>query len=165
MKFMGTDKMWSLTLLRYIHLIATVAWIGGLFSIVTAVIPSAEKRLQPPAARAFMNSFMRRSRLVGYSSIVILAISGVLLTIIEKEPSTLWKEFIYLKHGVIAILIIVTVYLHESIIPKIAQLATDSTSELEEVKAFEKKEKVFSVVIIILSLITLFLSTLSESVG
>lgn len=156
--------MWLLTLLRFIHLFATVVWIGGLFLIVTAVVPSAEKRLQPPAVRAFMDSFMRRSRLIGYLSIVVLGVTGVLLSLIEKEPSILWKGFMYLKHGIIVALIIVTVYLHESIIPNTMELSSDPSSELEEVRMLEKKEKVFSVVITVLGLITLFLSTLSGAV-
>lgn len=155
--------MWSQVVVDFFHLWATVVWIGALFLTMLAVIPSAKKRLQPPAVRAFLDSFMRRSRLVGYVCIIALVVSGILLTFMEKSPRSLWREIMLIKHSAIAGLVIGTVYLHEFMMPKITRLSSDPASKLTEVEKLEQKQRFLFVIIFILGVLILFLSTLTEA--
>ena len=65
--------------LRWIHLVATVSWIGGMFTNLFIYIPAIGKTLEPPAAGRLMGTVMRRFRIMVYISMAVFLISGILM--------------------------------------------------------------------------------------
>jgi len=55
----------------FLHLIATVFWIGGIVIFNFLIIPTVQKHLDPPTARKFMGPLGRTARKIAYISIIL----------------------------------------------------------------------------------------------
>ena len=53
---METPPAWALALVYWLHMLATVAWIGGIVSISILVLPAARKSLKPADQLAFIEA-------------------------------------------------------------------------------------------------------------
>lgn len=67
-----------LVLLRWLHELATVTWLGGLFTLGVVLFPSARRALGPgPHLRQLMESFQKRLSTLVYISMATLIITGL----------------------------------------------------------------------------------------
>lgn len=66
-------------ILRSVHLLSAVVWVGGMISFTLVIMPVLRKGLSPPQRREWIRNIGRRYRLVGWTSIVILLITGSLM--------------------------------------------------------------------------------------
>ena len=57
---MATPPAWALALVYWLHLLATVTWIGGIVAISILVLPAARKSLSPPDQLAFLEALQKR---------------------------------------------------------------------------------------------------------
>jgi uncharacterized membrane protein len=55
-----TTPFWALTLAYWLHLLATVLWIGGLVVLSLLVLPAARKTLEPQAYASLLADIERR---------------------------------------------------------------------------------------------------------
>ncbi len=60
------DHISLAVLLKWIHLMATVAWIGGMFTNFFIYIPAIGKTLDAPLAGKLMGAAMKRFRVMVY---------------------------------------------------------------------------------------------------
>jgi uncharacterized membrane protein len=77
-----------LAIFYWLHLIATVVWIGGIFFILFAAIPSAKQVLGVDAGK-LMGEISRRFTPMANYCIVILAVTGIALMGCNKHFSGL----------------------------------------------------------------------------
>ena len=102
------------TIVDWLHLIATVAWIGGIFINVLVLSPSARESLEPPVMGRFMAAYMKRFRVVAAASVGILVVTGVIMMLYSEQMvggfdlSSPWALFLVLKHILVLVLIIIT---------------------------------------------------------
>jgi putative copper resistance protein D len=60
----------------FLHVLAALVWVGGMFFVALVAVPVARRR--PPAERvALLDALGRRFRAVGWSAIVVLLVTGV----------------------------------------------------------------------------------------
>jgi uncharacterized membrane protein len=65
-----------LSVVNWIHLFATVVWIGGMTTNLFVVLPSIRETLEPGVMGKLMGAVMKRFRVWIYISIVLLVLTG-----------------------------------------------------------------------------------------
>lgn len=116
----------------WLHLTATVVWIGGIFFILFITIPSAKQVLGAEAGKLMGEISKRFTPLVNYS-IILLIVTGIALTGLNKQFLGIgnfgnnWILTLTLKHVLVLGMIVVHFYRGLVLTPKIAR--TDSATE------------------------------------
>ncbi|MFW9809753.1 MAG: hypothetical protein ACFFE6_10290, partial [Candidatus Thorarchaeota archaeon] len=121
---MVTSTQILLGVMNWLHLVATVAWFGGLSTNILVLMPSIGASLEPPAAGKFMNNYMKKFRPLVYASILILLTTGAIITVMMNPAylslSSEWSIVLLIKHALIAFAVIATLYGFEVLAPKVA---------------------------------------------
>jgi uncharacterized membrane protein len=94
---------WVLSAAYWLHMAATVAWVGGLL-FQALLLPPATRGLEPLARARFVDSLSRRFQPIAWLSLVILIFTG--LTQMAAHPSYAgllvtegrWAQAIFAKH-------------------------------------------------------------------
>lgn len=116
----------------WLHLIATVIWIGGIFFILFIAIPSARQVLSGEAGK-LMGEISRRFTPIANYSIITLIVTGIALTAVNKQFSEIgnfdnnWILVLIIKHFLVLGMVTVHFYRGLVLTPKIAR--TESTIE------------------------------------
>ena len=116
----------------WIHLIATVIWIGGIYFILFIAIPSAKNILGGEAGK-LMGEISKRFTPIANYSILLLFITGVALTVLNKQFSGIgifenkWTLILAKKHIIVLGMVVIHFYRGLLLNPKIAK--TESASE------------------------------------
>ena len=83
-----TPSVWSLSLTYWLHMLATVVWIGGLAALTLLVLPAARKTLDAGAYANLLKAIQRRLDPLGWICLLILAVTFVML-----KTSNLWTHY------------------------------------------------------------------------
>lgn len=158
------DNVFVKTLIDWIHIMATVAWIGGMFVNFIVLRPVVTKVLDPATAGKFMQTLMKRFRVVIYTSIVLLGVTGIPLKIINENYISIinfdnnWEIVSFIKHIFYGILVVLAVYTFEILSPKIARAAKNGPSPA--MAALQKQQGMMGAVAFLTAIIILILSSL-----
>lgn len=163
------DNLWLIIFLNWLHLLATVVWIGGIFCNVIVTFPAARKTLEPKIAGAFIGTVGKRFRVIIYISMIVLLGSGTFLNFIDENffgPMTFshsWLLHTFIKHALVAILVVLTLYAFEIGVPKIRKLAAKGPSpELEKAQRIQMAvgyiNLCLGIIILLLSSIMLYIA-------
>lgn len=88
---------------HWAHLIATVIWIGGIIFVLFVAMPSAKQVLGSDAGKLMGEISKRFTPIVNYS-IIFLVVTGVILTVFNKQLSGIenaensWTLILIVKH-------------------------------------------------------------------
>ncbi|MBI5748901.1 MAG: DUF4149 domain-containing protein [Nitrospinae bacterium] len=116
----------------WLHLIATVVWIGGIIFILFIVIPSSNQLLGVESGKLMGEISKRFTPLANYS-IILLIITGLVLTGFNKQFSGIgnfknnWTFVLTVKHVLVLGMVIVHFYRGLVLSPKIVK--TESMTE------------------------------------
>jgi uncharacterized membrane protein len=150
------------SLVKWLHLLATVAWIGSMFAGFIIYLPAISKQLDPPAAGKLMGAAMKRTRIMVYVSISIFVISGVRLVSMHgmmygrMYVGDSWFLFFLGKMLLFAIMVLLAVYAFEILAPRVARLAAEGPSP--RLKRLQKQQQILALAGFVLGLVILFLS-------
>ena len=148
--------------LRWIHLVATVAWIGGMFTNLFIYIPAIGKTLEPPAAGRLMGTVMRRFRIMVYISMAVFLISGILMGSKNLNPGVPLSSrnemvaILIFKIPLFVLLVILAIVSFEIVTPRVARIAADGPSA--RLQKAQRSQKILAVIGFLLGLIILALS-------
>ena len=123
-----------LSILNFLHLFATVIWIGGMTTNMLVLMPSMREALEPAIAGRFLGVVMKRFRRLVYGSILLLILAGVPMTLlndnyVSASPfGNTWSQVTLVKHVFVIALILLTVYAFEVLAPRVAKLAAKGPS-------------------------------------
>ncbi len=101
-------------LVTFLHDLCTTIWIGGLITLGITVLPSTRKVLGVgPQTKELMDTIQRRLSVLVYISIVVLILTGLLMT--KRSPAfqglftfgNTYSTVLSLKHILVLIMIIV----------------------------------------------------------
>ena len=104
---------WALTTSFWLHMLATVTWVGGLATLAIIIIPIAQKRLTPEAYASLLTGINKRLDAYGWLGLSVLTVTGLIQ--MGANPNyegfltvnTPWASAILFKHlaflGIIAI--------------------------------------------------------------
>lgn len=116
----------------WVHLVATVIWIGGITFILFIAIPSAKHVLGGEAGKLMGEISKRFTPLANYS-ILFLVITGIALTGLNKQFSEIgvfenkWTLILAIKHIIVLGMVVIHFYRGLALNPKIAR--TESATE------------------------------------
>ncbi|UYN92917.1 MAG: hypothetical protein KIT70_05340 [Anaerolineales bacterium] len=120
---------WALLISFWVHMLATVAWLGGLAALALFVFPSMRRTLAVKEFATWANALNRRLDPVGWFSLGILTFTGLLQ--MDGNPnyqgmlniSNAWSVAICLKHIVFLGMIAVSAVLTWSVAPALSRAA------------------------------------------
>ncbi len=116
----------------WLHIIATVIWIGGIGFILFIAIPSARQTMGSEAGKLMGEISKRFTPLANYS-IIFLTATGIILTGSNKEFSGIgisvnsWTFVLILKHILFIVMIVIHFYRGLVLTKKIGR--TESSAE------------------------------------
>ncbi len=113
----------------WLHLLATVTWIGGITFILFVAIPSSRQVLGAEAGKLMGEISKRFTPLANYS-IILLVATGIALTVLNEQFSGIrifrnnWSFVLTLKHFLVFGMIVVHFYRGLVLTPKIGRTAS-----------------------------------------
>jgi len=120
---------WALIFAYWLHMLATVAWIGGLVTLSILVLPAARQTLDARAYADLLTRLHRRLDPLGWLSLLVLAATGLLqMTASPNDQGFLafsnrWAVAILVKHIVFLGIIAISAYLTWGLIPRLQRAA------------------------------------------
>ncbi|NPV77039.1 MAG: hypothetical protein HPY59_11770 [Anaerolineae bacterium] len=119
---------WALTLAYWIHIAATVFWLGGMTTLILFILPLARQYLVGNVYRPFLMKAYSRIQQVGWFCLALLTATGMFQ--MSSHPSyqgflainNPWALAILMKHLVIGLLLLASAYITWILDPKITRL-------------------------------------------
>lgn len=99
------------TFLTWLHLLAAVGWIGGMIFLSVVLAPLVRSRKAAPEFMALFRSAALRFRLVVWSAIAVLLLTGPLLVLSHGWPlfePARWPSLLGIKLSLVTALLLMT---------------------------------------------------------
>jgi uncharacterized membrane protein len=167
---------WALGIAYWLHMLATVAWIGGLTALSLLVLPAARRTLDAQVYPRFLADLQRRLDPVGWLSLVLLAGTGMFQMSASPNYAGFlainnpWAIAILLKHIVFLGMTAVSAYLTWGIMPRIQRLALrqaarrgDPAAAPTEAASLQRQEMVLLRLNLALAVLVLALTALARA--
>lgn len=122
---------WILALSYWLHMVATIVWVGGLALMALVVWPGARDVLGPgPELAALLGRLQQRFTPWAWGSLAVLIFTGLTQMAANKnyngllQLSSPWAVAILVKHLAVGAMIIIGVYMQWGLQPALVRLAT-----------------------------------------
>jgi len=148
--------------IKWIHLLATVAWIGGMFTNFLIYIPAISKVLDPASAGKLMGAVMKRFRVMVYSAMGLFLLTGMIMGLILNGPGEVssngeyWGTLLTVKIVLYTIMVVLALYAFEVLAPKVAEAAASGPSP--KLARLQKTQMIMAVLGFILGIVILGIS-------
>jgi len=166
-----TTPYWALSLAFWLHMLATVAWIGGLVAVVILVLPAAKKTLEPETYANFLEQLQHRLDPLGWMSLAVLLATGLFQ--MSANPnyegllsiSNRWAASMLLKHILFIGMIGISAYLTWGILPALRRIAMRQAKGLDAQDAaqLQKRETFLLRINLVLGVLILGLTALART--
>lgn len=127
---MPTPNAWILALSYWLHMIATIVWVGGLALMALVVWPGARAVLGPgPQLAALLRTLQRRFEPLAWGSLAVLIATGLTQMAANENYTGLlqidnaWAVAILIKHLAIGGMVLIGLYLQFTVQPALTRLA------------------------------------------
>ncbi|MFQ6134366.1 MAG: CopD family protein, partial [Nitrososphaerales archaeon] len=158
----------ALAIINWLHLLATVVWIGGMAVNILVLMPSVREGLEPSAAGRFMPLVMKRFRILVYASIIVLVATGVSMMLFSRsylgplQLDNAWSQVLLVKHIFVAVLILIAVYAFEVLAPKVTRIAAKGPSP--ELAGLQKLQVRLATTGLLVGIVILLLTGIATSI-
>ena len=118
---------WALSLSYWLHMLATVVWIGGLATVSLVTLPLITRLDDPGARLDFLHSTQKKLDPLGWLSLLVLIGTGLVQMSASDQYDGLlafgnaWARAILLKHIVILGMIGLSAYLTWAALPELSR--------------------------------------------
>jgi uncharacterized membrane protein len=135
---MSSPPFWALSLTYWLHMLATVVWIGGLSALALILLPAARSSLETGAYSRLLEGVQRRLDPLGWLSLAILVGTGLFQ--MSANPNyqgflavnNRWAMAILVKHGVFAMMVVISAYLSWGLLPRLRRAALQRLKQPDE---------------------------------
>ena len=166
-----TTPVWALSIAYWLHMLATILWIGGLAALSLIVLPAAHKVLDPGVYADLLAALQKRIDPLGWFSVIVLLASGMLQ--MSSNPNYggflsingLWAGSILIKHILFGVMVIVSGYITWGLLPALrrAALLQASGKDVPEGETLKKREIFLLRLNLILGVLVLLLTAIARS--
>jgi uncharacterized membrane protein len=126
---MSATPDWALSLIYWLHMLATIVWIGGLSAVVLLILPVARRSLPADEFPRLLDSVQRRLDPAGWLSLAVLVGTGLFQ--MSANPNytgflgfdSRWAVAILIKHLVFFGMLAVSAYLTWGLLPALRRVA------------------------------------------
>lgn len=167
---------WVLTFAYWLHMLATVVWIGGLAALSIFVLPAARRSLQAGQFALLLADLQRRLDPIGWFCLAALAGTGLFQ--MSANPNyagflavhNLWAAAILIKHILFLVMTGLSAYMTWVVLPRLSRLAIQQASAARLGQVAESDERLNRQELrllrlnLILGLLVLGLTALARSV-
>ena len=163
----------ALALAYWLHILATVTWIGGLMALAVLVIPAARRTLQPIDYAALLGRMQSNLQRVGWLSLAVLVGTGLFQ--MSAHPaykgflaiSNTWAVAILIKHLVIGLMVLAGGYLTWVVMPALQRIALQraagGTVNAARDAELRKRESLVLTLNLVLSIVVLLLTAIARA--
>ena len=144
---MTTPSAWILAILYWLHMLATVTWIGSLAAINLLVLPASTRTLKLVDQLSFIAAVQKRLEPLAWFCMGLLLVTGLFQ--LSTSPhydgflntSTQWSLAILVKHGLAIVMVIVSAIQTWEVLPAIHRtLLKKEKADEGELAKLQKKE-------------------------
>jgi len=138
---------WALAVTYWLHLLATVAWIGSIVATSILFLPAASKTLKPVDHLALIDAMQKRLEPIAWFCMTLLLITGLFQMSVNPHydgfvsVSTQWSTAILIKHILGIFMVVASAIQTWEVIPSIRRLLLKKDKAKEEqVIKLQKRE-------------------------
>ena len=139
---------WALALTYWLHLIATVVWVGSLAAISILILPTMKRTLDSERQLVFIEAMQKRLEPIAWFSMSLLLATGLFQMSVNPHydgfisTSTQWSLAILIKHLFGIILVVVSAVQTWEVIPAIrrAIVRSKKSDNAAEIDALRRRE-------------------------
>ena len=139
---------WALALTYWLHLLATVTWVGSLAGISFLILPAMQRSLNPETQLVFLEAMQKRLEPIAWFSMSLLVLTGLFQMSVNEHydgflsVSTQWSLAILIKHILGIGMVVVSAIQTWEVIPAIRRAIVKSkkfnnTDELDSLRRRE----------------------------
>lgn len=164
----------ALAFIYWLHMLATVVWLGGLAGVALIVLPAARQSLDDKVYAALLGRIQERLNWVSWVSLLVLGATGMFQMSANSHYNGFmtidspWASAILSKHIVVALMVLVGVYNTWGLLPALRRTAllraAGKVVYQPEADRLERREKLLLWLNLILSALVLALTALARSV-
>lgn len=132
------------------HLLATVAWLGGLAAIALLVLPTAKRVLKPADQLAFIEGIQKRLEPLAWFCLATLIATGLFQLSVNTHydgflsTTGQWSIAILIKHSLVVVMIVASAIQTWEVLPAIRRglirMEKGKVTE-DEIKRLQNKEQ------------------------
>ena len=125
---MTPPPSWALAITYWLHLLATVAWIGSIVATSILFLPAAGKALKPVDHLALIEAMQKRLEPIAWFCMSLLLLTGMFQMSVNPNydsfvsTSTQWSLAILIKHILGIFMVVASAIQTWEIIPSIRRL-------------------------------------------
>src|SRR6266511_1937046 len=141
-----TPPSWALALTFWLHLLATVTWVGSLAGVSFLVLPAMQRSLDPETQLVFIEAMQKRLEPIAWFSMSLLLATGLFQMSVNPHydgflsTSTQWSLAILTKHLLGIIMVVVSAIQTWEVIPAIRRAIINSKkSKTTEIYALSRR--------------------------
>ena len=139
---------WALALTYWLHLLATVTWVGSLAGVSFLVLPAMKRALDPETQLIFIEAMQKRLEPIAWFSMSLLVLTGLFQMSVNPHydgflsVSTQWSLAILTKHLLGVMMVVVSAIQTWEVIPAIrrAILRSKKSSNADELDTLRRRE-------------------------
>ncbi|HEX7566973.1 MAG TPA: CopD family protein [Anaerolineaceae bacterium] len=119
----------GLTITYWLHILATVIWIGGLTSLSIFVLPVARKSMAPTDFSKFLTALQKKMQPISWLCLVTLIFTGMFQMVTHPNYegflviANTWSQAILLKHLAVGVMLVLSAYVTWGLIPSLQRMA------------------------------------------
>jgi uncharacterized membrane protein len=167
---MTAPPYWALSIIYWLHMLATVIWIGSLACLSLLVLPAARKLPQDEYA-GFLSNLQRRLDPLGWVCLLVLVATGMFQMSANPNYSGFlaidnrWAAAILVKHVVFFAMTGVSAYLTWGILPRLRRAALRQSRGLEvpEASRLQRQETLLIRLNLVLATLVLALTAIARA--
>lgn len=166
----GSAPILAISIAYWLHMLATVAWIGGLVSLVLIVLPAAKLVLEANSYSLFLDQIQRRLDPLSWLCLAVLLSTGLFQ--MSSNPNYLgfldisnrWASAIFIKHIIFIGMVGVSAYLSWGLIPALRRISLLRAQgrDPDELNELEKREGFLLRLNLVLGIVILGLTALAR---
>jgi uncharacterized membrane protein len=167
---MDTPASWVMALIYWMHLFATVTWIGSLAAINLLVLPASQRTLDTISQLRFISALQKRLEPLAWFCMGVLLATGLFQMSANThyngflDTSAQWSLAILAKHGLGIIMVVVSAIQTWEVIPNIQRtLMKKGGVNEDELAKLQKRETLLLRINFILSALILAATALARA--
>ena len=166
---MTTPSAWILAIIYWLHMLATVTWIGSLAAINILILPASHRTLKLVDQLSFISAMQKRLEPLAWFCMGLLLVTGLIQ--LSTSPhydgflslSTQWSLAILIKHGFAAVMVVVSAIQTWEVLPAIHRILLKKEMAAEEdLTRLQKKELLLLRINLLLSALILGAAALAR---
>ena len=141
-----TPPTWALALTFWLHLLATVTWIGCIISISILLLPAAARTLKPADHLALIEALQKRLEPIAWFCMSLLLITGLFQMSVNPHydgflsTSTQWSLAILVKHILGVFMVVASAIQTWEVIPAIRRTLMKKVADEGQIIKLQKRE-------------------------